>query len=90
MEDYLASRVALRNVIKDDSDNIYREDILYYIAMSSFKYAELSVPSKQKERYLVFVDDYLNFIGEYSESKYVNSLAGPYSKAKKYLEKRGL
>ena len=57
MGDYLASRVALRNVIKDDSDNIYREDILYYIAMSSFKYAELSVPSKQKERYLVFVDD---------------------------------
>ena len=33
MEDYLASRVALKNVLKDDADNIYREDILYYIAM---------------------------------------------------------
>ena len=42
MEDYLASRVALRNVIKDDSENVYREDILYYIAMSSYKYASLS------------------------------------------------
>lgn len=90
MEDYLASRVALRNVLKDDADNIYREDILYYIAMSSFKYAELSVPSKQKERYLVFLDDYLNFMGEYPESKYVSSLENPYEKAKKYLEKRGL
>ena len=64
MEDYLASRVAFRNVLKDDSENIYREDILYYIAMSSYKYAHLSVPSKQKERYLTFVDDYFNFIGE--------------------------
>lgn len=90
MEDYLASRVALRNVLKDDADNIYREDILYYIAMSSYKYAELSVTSKQKERYLVFVDDYLNFIGEYPESKYVDALASPYAKAQKYLEKRGL
>ena len=50
MEDYLASRVAFRNVIKDDAENVYREDILYYIAMSSYKYAYLSVPSKQKER----------------------------------------
>ena len=89
MEDYLASRVALKNVLKDDADNIYREDILYYIAMSSFKYAELSVASKQKERYLVFVDDYLNFIGEYPDSKYVDALASPYAKTQKYLEKRG-
>jgi len=50
MEDYLASRVAFRNVLKDDADNVYREDILYYIAMSSYKYAYLSVPAKQKER----------------------------------------
>ena len=28
MEDYLASRVAFRNVLKEDAENIYREDIL--------------------------------------------------------------
>ena len=28
MEDYLAARVALRNVLKDNADNLYREDIL--------------------------------------------------------------
>ena len=50
MEDYLASRVALRNVLKDNSENQYREDVLYYIAMSSYKYAQLSIPSKQRER----------------------------------------
>ena len=51
MEDYLASRIAFRNILKDDAENIYREDILYYIAMSSYKYAYLSI--QQKNRVLI-------------------------------------
>ena len=85
MEDYLASRVAFRNVLKDDSENIFREDILYYIAMSSYKYAYLSVPAKQKERYLVFIDDYLNFIGELPQSQYRKELDLVYRKTQKAL-----
>ena len=85
MEDYLASRVAFRNVLKDDSENIFREDILYYTAMSSYKYALLSVPAKQKERYLVFIDDYLNFIGELPQSQYRKELDLVYRKAQKAL-----
>jgi len=90
MEDYLASRVAFRNVLKDDSDNRYREDILYYIAMSSYKYANQSVASKQKERYLSFVDDYYNFIGELPESKYRRELDNIYYKAQKALGRQGV
>ena len=85
MEDYMASRVALRNVLKDNSENQYREDVLYYIAMSSYKYAKLSVPQKQKERYLVFVDDYFNFLGEYPESKYRKELDTVNQKVQKAL-----
>ena len=70
MEDYLSARVKLRNVLKANSDNVYREDVLYYTAMASYHYARLSVKEKQKERYLVFTDDYLNFISEYPESHY--------------------
>ena len=87
MEDYKASRVAFRNVLKDDSENIYREDILYYIAMSSFKYADMSIPEKQKERYLTFVDDYLNLIGEIPESHYRKELDNVYRKVQKALGK---
>lgn len=87
MEDYKASRVAFRNVLKDDSENIYREDILYYIAMSSYNYAHLSVPEKQKERYLTFVDDYLNFVGEIPQSHYRKELDNVYRKAQKALGK---
>ena len=88
MEDYLAARVALRNVLKDDAENIYREDILFYTAKSSYKYAQLSVPQKQRERYLVFIDDYLNFKGENPHSKYVKELDYLYSRAQKAVGKR--
>ena len=82
MEDYKASRVAFKNVLKDNADNIYREDILYYAAMSSYKYALNSVPAKQKERYMVFIDDYLNFVGEFPESKYRKELDSLYEKVR--------
>ena len=85
MEDYQAASVALKNVLKDNSENRYREDILYHIAMSSYKYASLSIESKQKERYLVFVDDYLNFVGEYPESSYRRELDGIYRRVQKVL-----
>jgi len=83
MEDYQASKVALKNVLKEDADNIYREEILYYLAMSSYKYAYNSVPAKKKERYMLFIDDYLNFIGEYPESSHRKELDNLYNKAKK-------
>ena len=74
MEDYKAAGVALRNVLKDNADNRYREEILYLIAMTSYKYANLSVPEKKQERFLVFRDDYLNFIAEYPESAHRSEL----------------
>ena len=85
MEDYLAARVALKNVLKEDADNKYREDILYYTAKSSYKYAQLSVPAKQKERYLTFIDDYLNFVGEYDTSPYRREMDVLYKRAQRAL-----
>lgn len=82
MEDYKAARVALRNVLKDDAENRYRENILFYTAMASYNYADMSVKAKQKERFLVFYDDYFNFIGEYPESPRRAELDRVYKKAK--------
>lgn len=87
MEDYLASRVALRNVLKEDAENVYREDILYLIAMSSYKYASLSVPEKRKERYLTFIDDYLNIVGEIPETHYRRELDNVYNRVQRILGK---
>ena len=55
--------------------------------MAAYKYAFNSIEDKQRERYLVFVDDYFNFISEYPESKYVKELEGLYNKAQKQLKK---
>ena len=85
MEDYLAANTAFHNVLRDDSDNVYREDILYYTAMASYKYALNSVEARQKDRYLSFVDDYFNFIGEYPESSYRRELDTLYKRALKAL-----
>ncbi len=87
MEDYLASHYALKNVLKENADNRYREEILFYIAMSSYKYAFLSIPEKQRERYLVFVDDYLNMVSEYPDSHYTKELDPYYQKTQKILKK---
>ena len=87
MEDYPAARVKLRNVLKTNADNFYREDVLYYTAMASYHYARLSVKEKMKERYLTFVDDYLNFIGEYPESRYRKELDGLNKTVQEFLKK---
>lgn len=85
MEYYKAAWTAFKNILKDDADNIYREDILYYLAKSSYKYASMSVESKQKDRYLTFVDDYYNFIGEYPDSRNRKELSHYYDRAQKAL-----
>lgn len=87
MEDYKASRYALKNVLKENSDNQFREDILYYVAMSSYKFALNSVVEKQKERYLDFMDDYYNFISEFPESKYRKELDDLFAKVEHDAEK---
>ncbi|MBQ7222890.1 MAG: outer membrane protein assembly factor BamD [Bacteroidales bacterium] len=87
MEDYLAAHYALKNVLKDDASNIYREDILYLIAMSGYKYAQNSVPERQHERFLNFIDDYYNFVSEYPESGYRNELDNLYKRVSKLIGK---
>ena len=87
MEDYLAAHYALKNVIKENADNRYREEILYYTAMSAYKYAANSIPTKQRERYLIFVDDYFNLLSEYPESKYTKEVESLYNKVQKILKK---
>lgn len=85
MEDYIAAKTSFKNILKDNAENIHREKILYYIAKSDYKYAQMSVARKQKERYMEFVDDYYNFLGEYPDSPYRKELDQMYPKAQKVI-----
>jgi len=83
IEDYKSAAYALKNTLKENADNQYREDIMYYIVCSNYKYASNSVPARQKERFLVLVDEYYNFISEFPESKYRKELDGMFAHAQK-------
>lgn len=85
MEDYIAAKTSFKNILKEKADNIYREQILYYIAKSSYRYAYMSVPEKQRERYMDFVDEYFNFVGELPDSKYRKDLDALYSRCQRTL-----
>ncbi len=86
MEDYLSAHTALKNVLKENADNIYREEILYYTTMASYKYAVNSIEEKQKERYMNFSDDYYNFVGEFPESEHLKELTGLFEKVQKIIK----
>ncbi len=79
--DYQAATIALKNSIKDFPDSKYREEILYLIVKSSFLLAEMSVPSKQGERYQNTISEYFVFIDEYPESKYLKEIEKMYIKS---------
>lgn len=86
-EDYKAAHYAFKNVLKEDADNQYREDIEYYTALSSYKYAFNSIQEKQKERYMTFTDDYYYFVGEFPDSKHRKELDNLFKKVQPILKK---
>ena len=83
MEDYRAATYALRGVLRDNPDTRHREEVMYYIVAADYKYAQNSQPFRQRERYLLVIDAYYNFISEFPESKYVNELDGYFKRAQK-------
>ncbi len=87
MDDFKAARYAFKNLLKENSETSYREEVVFYTAMSSYYYARNSVPAKQKERYMTFVDDYFDFIGEFSESKYLKEIEPLYERINKRYNK---
>ena len=90
MEDYKAASYALKNVLRENAENVYREYIMYYIAMSAYKFALNSVSERQPERYLVFMDEYYNFISEYPESPLRKGLDVYFEKAQKFSHRKGI
>jgi outer membrane protein assembly factor BamD len=51
MSDYVASITVFNNILKDYPETPHKEEILFLIAKSSYKYANESIFQKQKERY---------------------------------------
>jgi len=77
--DYHAASISLKNSIKEFPDSQYREEVLYLIVKSSYLLAELSIESKQGERYQNTISEYYVFIDEYPESEYLKEIEKMYT-----------
>lgn len=88
IEDYKAAHYALKLVLKEDADNVYREDIMYYTVLSAYKYAANSVAGKQRDRFITFTDDYFTFVSEFPDSKYRKELDGIAAKVQNTINKK--
>ena len=88
IEDYRAAAFALKNVLRDNPNNRFREEIMYYIVASNYKYATNSVSYRQRERFITVIDEYYNFISEYPESKYSNELSSMFRRAQRATAKQ--
>ena len=86
MKQYKAAVVALNNSLKEYANSKYREKMMYLKLNSLFQYAELSMATKQKERYQAALDDYYSFMEEFPKSTYSKDVSGIYQKTNKFLK----
>ncbi len=85
IEDYKSAAYALKNVLKENSENQYREEVLYYTVAATYQYALNSVQNKQRERFLNVIDEYYNFVSEYPESAYRKDADKMFEHAQEFL-----
>jgi outer membrane protein assembly factor BamD len=85
LEDYKASLVALNNSLLEYPESKHREDLMFMVFKSSYKYAEKSVFIKKQERYQSALDEYYSFKAEFPESKYMREADRYYAAALKNL-----
>jgi len=79
--DYNAASITLKNNIKEFPDSEFREEILYLIVKSSFLLSEMSISSKQGERYQNTISEYYVFIDEYPNSEYLKEIEKMYEQS---------
>lgn len=83
--DYKSAVIALKNMLKDYPDTEYREEALFLVLKSSYLLAENSVESKQYERYEDAVDEYYEYIDEYSNGQYSSQAEKIFNTCKKVI-----
>ena len=86
MSDYISAVTCFNNILKDYTDSPHKEEILYLIFKSYYKYAKESIESKKKERYLKAVLAYNELITHYPNSQYLSEVTGLKTKTDKELE----
>jgi outer membrane protein assembly factor BamD len=85
MEDYQAAITSFENLIDEYPDTDYKEEILYFITMAYYDYAEKSVFSKKNERFEKAIESYNNLLYLYPESEFLKDAESANDDARKNL-----
>ena len=74
MEEYQAAITSFESFMKENPATPHREDIMNYMVLTYYKYAEKSVEEKQRERYELALEKYNTLVYIFPESKYTKEL----------------
>jgi len=88
MGDYQAAITSFENLLDNYPDSDYKEEVLYYITVAYYLYAEKSIFKKKTERYEKTVESYNNLVYFYPESKYLKEVKNINEEARKHLKKK--
>lgn len=86
-ERYPSAIVALQNSLKDYPSSKHRESLMFMLLKSKFVLADLSVVSKQRERFNNAKEEYYSFVDEFPQSTYSNQTTAMLKEIDKYLKK---
>ncbi|MCX6244111.1 MAG: outer membrane protein assembly factor BamD [Bacteroidetes bacterium] len=89
MEDYPAAITCFNNILKDFPDTQRKEEILFLIYKSNYKYAVQSIESKKKERLLKSFTAYNDFVTLYPSSTFTAEARYYRAKAQKEFDSLG-
>ncbi len=82
-----SAMIALDNFIKDYPDSELSEEASFLLVQSAYRYAKLSIASKQKERYYDCINYYNAFVDNYPKSEHIKEIQGFYSDSLDAIEK---
>jgi outer membrane protein assembly factor BamD len=86
MEDYAAAVLCFNNVLKEYPETKDKEEILYLIIKTYYKYAKSSIENKMKDRHNKTIQAYNDFIVMYPESNYLSEVKDLKAKSQKELD----
>jgi outer membrane protein assembly factor BamD len=85
MADYVSALTCFNNILKDYPDTPHKEEILYMIMKSYYKYAKESIEIKKKERYTKVLLAANELLTQFPASRYLNETNDIKEKTRKEL-----
>ncbi|MBK6977948.1 MAG: outer membrane protein assembly factor BamD [Cytophagaceae bacterium] len=86
LANYKATVVSVSNFVKDFPDSKFTEELQYIQVISQQELADVSLYTKQKERYNEAITFYEKFVDKFPKSKYLKDLEKVHDRAMKGLE----